>query len=66
MDKFVVGVFVDLHRPARPPLPLVVILISSSDKDTFASSERLRTCSARLSLERELPANLVGITLLAR
>ena len=23
-------------------------------------------CSARLSLERELPANLVGITLLAR
>jgi hypothetical protein len=27
MDKFVVGVFVDFKLPARPPLPVVVILI---------------------------------------
>ena len=26
-DKFVVGVFVDFKLPARPPVPVVVILI---------------------------------------
>ncbi len=30
----------DIHLPARPPLPVIEVIISSSDDDSFASIER--------------------------